>query len=68
MLFKNVGKTDAIIRVVAALVIFALGVYYESWWGLVGIIPLATAVVGYCPLWHAIKVNTRGGEKTGEAG
>lgn len=42
--------TERIVRIVFALVIFGLGVYFESWWGLVGLIPLLTGAFGFCPL------------------
>ena len=47
----NVGKTDRIIRVVLGLVLIALGIYFNSWWGAIGVIPLATAAIGWCPLY-----------------
>ncbi|MCB0166669.1 MAG: DUF2892 domain-containing protein, partial [Anaerolineae bacterium] len=36
----NVGSIDRIIRVVLGLVIMALGFYFNSWLGAIGIIPL----------------------------
>lgn len=56
---KNMGIGEIIIRVILAGVIFVLGLVYGSWWGLLGFIPLITAVVAYCPLWHALGINTR---------
>jgi hypothetical protein len=50
----NVGKTDRAIRVVLGLAIIAAGVYFESWLGAIGIIPLATAAMGWCPLYLPI--------------
>lgn len=47
----NVGKTDRIIRVLVGLVLIALGIYLNSWWGVIGVIPLATAAIGWCPLY-----------------
>ncbi|GBE03541.1 hypothetical protein BMS3Abin09_00458 [bacterium BMS3Abin09] len=47
----NVGKTDRIIRVILGVVIIGAGVYFQSWWGAIGIIPLATAAIGWCPLY-----------------
>ncbi|MGD9661276.1 MAG: DUF2892 domain-containing protein [Porticoccaceae bacterium] len=47
----NVGKTDRILRVIAGLVIITLGVIYQSWWGLLGVIPLTTATLGWCPAY-----------------
>lgn len=42
--------TERIIRVVLAFVIFAAGFYFESLWGLLGLIPLLTGAFGVCPL------------------
>jgi len=54
----NVGKTDKIIRVIAAVAIAVLGFYFKSWWGLLAIIPLLTAAIGYCPLYVPLKIST----------
>jgi hypothetical protein len=58
---KNIGSTDKMIRYVAAVVIFAL--YFVlpenlQWLSLIGIIPLATALFGFCPLYPIMKINT----------
>jgi hypothetical protein len=55
---KNVGKIDKTIRIIAAVVIGALGVYFESWWGLVALVPLATALIGFCPLYCPLGAST----------
>ena len=47
----NVGKSDRIIRVLLGLIIIAVGVYLNSWWGTIGVIPLFTAAIGWCPLY-----------------
>ncbi|HPY35896.1 MAG TPA: DUF2892 domain-containing protein [Smithellaceae bacterium] len=54
----NVGKTDKIIRLIIGAVIAAFGLYYQSWWGLLAIIPIVTALAGYCPLYVPLKINT----------
>jgi hypothetical protein len=60
----NVGKTDKIIRVIAAVAIAVLGFYFKSWWGLLAVIPLLTAVFGYCPLYVPLKISTVKKKKT----
>jgi hypothetical protein len=55
---KNVGTTDRIIRAVIGLVILALGIYYGSWWGLLGLIALGTAAVGWCALYQPFGFST----------
>jgi hypothetical protein len=29
----------------------AAGLYYQSWWGAVGAVPLVTAMLGWCPAY-----------------
>lgn len=55
---NNVGGTDRMLRVIAGVVILALGVYYGSWWGLIGLVPLLTGLTRSCPLYTMIGVNT----------
>jgi hypothetical protein len=62
---QNVGKTDATIRVLLGLVIILLSLYYKSLWGLVAIVPLATAYFGTCPLYSIIGINTCKRKKIG---
>ena len=35
----NVGKTDRIVRIILGIAIILLGIYFQSWWGAVGIVP-----------------------------
>jgi hypothetical protein len=55
---KNVGTIDRVIRVVVGLIIFTVGYYYSSWWGLVGLLPILTAIIGYCPPYQLFGINT----------
>lgn len=54
----NVGTPDKILRIIIGLAIGGLGIYFQSWWGLIGLIPILTAIFGFCPLYSIIKVNT----------
>ena len=47
----NVGKADRIIRVILGAGIIAIGVYLKSWWGAIGVIPIITAAIGWCPAY-----------------
>ena len=40
----NVGSTERTLRIIAGIVIIAIGVYYGSWWGVVGLVPLFTGL------------------------
>lgn len=55
---KNVGSVDAIIRIVIGIVILVLGIIYNSWWGLIGLIPLGTALSGRCLLYLPFGITT----------
>lgn len=56
---NNEGRWDRVLRVVVGLVLLSLMfVGPETPWGLVGLIPLLTAVVGWCPLYSLFGVST----------
>jgi len=55
---RNEGNMDRIIRIVLGIAIAAAGVYFQSWLGLIAIIPLATALVGFCPLYAIFGIST----------
>lgn len=55
----NVGGLDRILRIVVGLVLLSLiFVGPKTWWGLVGVIPLATAFMRNCPAYSLLGVNT----------
>ena len=54
----NVGRADRIVRIILGLVIAILGVVFDSWWGLIGIVPLATGIFSFCPAYLPFKINT----------
>jgi hypothetical protein len=58
-MMTNEGTADRVIRVVIGLGLLSLTVLGpHSPWGLVGLVPLATGVVGFCPLYRLVGVNT----------
>jgi Protein of unknown function (DUF2892) len=57
----NVGGIDRGVRIVAGIGLLGLVFLLEGsarWLGLIGIVPLATGLVGYCPLYSLMGVNT----------
>jgi hypothetical protein len=56
---KNIGKVDKVVRLVLAVAIAVLGIVFKSWLGLIAIVPLATALVGTCPLYLPFGLSTR---------
>jgi hypothetical protein len=55
---KNVGSADRAIRLILGLVIIAIGYYYQSWWGAIGIVPIFTALIGWCPAYMPFGIST----------
>jgi hypothetical protein len=60
----NMGSADRIIRFILGAVIIALGLYFQSWWGAVGIVPFLTALINHCPAYNLIGVSTNSKVKT----
>ena len=54
----NVGKNDKLLRFVLSIVIAILGIYYQSWWGLLAIIPFMTASLGLCPMYKILNFSS----------
>lgn len=55
---RNVGGLDRTLRIVLGAALIAGGFFMESWWGLIGVIPLGTALVGWCPLYLPFGAST----------
>ncbi|MGQ9642229.1 MAG: YgaP family membrane protein [Ignavibacterium sp.] len=55
----NVGSADKVIRIVLGLAILVFGYLNESWWGLVGLVPLVTAFSGVCPAYSLLGISTK---------
>lgn len=55
---KNIGIADRWIRIVVGLAIVAAGIYFKSWWGMVGLLPIATGLIRSCPLYLPCRIST----------
>lgn len=59
MLRTNEGFADRLIRIVAGLAIVAMVfVGPQTPWGWLGLIPLLTGILGFCPLYRLLGINT----------
>ena len=59
----NVGSADRAVRVIIGLVILSylfIGEGSTRYFGLIGLVPLLTAAIGYCPLYSIVGLNTCG--------
>ncbi|MFO1037273.1 MAG: DUF2892 domain-containing protein [Geminicoccaceae bacterium] len=55
---KNVGTIDRALRIVVGLCLIALALFGGHWWGWIGVVPLATAFIGFCPAYTLLGLNT----------
>lgn len=59
MLKRNEGTIDRVLRVILGLVLLSLVfVGPMTPWGWVGLVPLATGLIGSCPLYTILGLNT----------
>jgi hypothetical protein len=55
----NVGSIDRALRIVAGIVLIALAATGTvGWWGWLGAVPLVTALVGWCPAYTLLGINS----------
>jgi hypothetical protein len=55
----NVGGIDKILRIAAGLGLIGLAIAgVGTPWSWIGVVPLATGVVGFCPVYPLLGLNT----------
>ena len=58
-MLHNVGKNDRLLRIIIGLGLLSLTVVGpKSMWGLIGLVPLATGLVGTCALYSLLGIST----------
>ena len=70
MLAKNVGTLDRVVRVIIGIALLIFLFWSDSpwrWAGLIGIVPLMTALLGSCPLYSVFGLTTCPMENKGAA-
>jgi len=55
---KNVGSLDKILRIVIGVLLIIGALMGYGWWMWIGILPIATAVFGLCPLYTLFGIKT----------
>lgn len=55
---KNMGGADRVVRAILGVAILGFGLSCGAWWGWIGIIPLFTAVVSWCPAYLPFGIST----------
>jgi hypothetical protein len=56
---RNEGVVDRALRIILGLVLIAL-VFFgpQTAWGWLGLVPLLTGLVGFCPLYRIVGIST----------
>lgn len=54
----NVGRTEQIVRIVVGVLIILIGIYFRNWWVLVGLVPIITGSIRYCPVSNLLGIST----------
>lgn len=55
---RNAGTADRIVRILIGIAALGAGYYFQSWLGLIGLVPLFTGLVGWCALYPMLGINT----------
>jgi hypothetical protein len=55
---KNMGQKDRAVRAILGVVMLVYGIVFQNLVGIVGLIPLVTAIIGYCPLYEVLGVTS----------
>ncbi len=55
---SNVGKTDKIIRYILGVAIIITGIVFKSWFGVIGLVPILTATISWCPIYAPFGIKT----------
>lgn len=56
---QNIGSIDRILRLVVGLAVIGWGIYAKNWWGAIGVIPLFTALINWCPAYTLFGLSTK---------
>lgn len=54
----NMGKGDKTFRMILGATLIVLGLYFQSWWGAIGLIPIITSFISWCPFYVPLKIST----------
>ena len=55
----NVGSTDKIVRIAAGALLILLALFgIIGWWGWIGVVPIATSLMNWCPAYNLFGIKT----------
>lgn len=56
---QNLGTLDRALRALVGLALAIWGLSTQNWLGALALIPLGTALIGWCPLYRPLGLNTK---------
>ena len=59
----NVGGIDRPLRIVVGLALVAWALFGGPVWAWIGLVPLATGLIGFCPIYPILGMNTCSAKK-----
>ena len=55
----NVGSTDKIVRIAVGALLILLALFGTiGWWGWIGVVPLVSGLMNWCPAYNLFGINT----------
>lgn len=55
----NVGKIDRALRIIVGIAVIGGGIVMHNWWGAVGIVPLVTGLIRWCPAYVPFGISSK---------
>jgi len=60
----NLGKTDRVARLIVGAGMVGAGIYFRSWWGVLGLVLIGNAIMGVCGLYRLLGISTSKNRKS----
>jgi hypothetical protein len=54
----NIGASDKKLRMIIGIALILCAAFFKMYWGLLGIIPIGTALLNWCPAYSLFRVST----------
>jgi len=60
---KNMGSQDKNIRLIIGAILLVIGFFSSFWLSIIGVVLIATSLMGFCPAYVPFKINTNKAKK-----
>jgi len=54
----NVGEFDKALRLLSTIIVAGAGIYFNSWWGIIAVLPFVTGLISFCPIYALLGYST----------